>query len=186
VDSPVTRGTEVIMGVSMPSLADVFRQINGLKNEGVIREYAIGGATAVLFYAEPARTYDVDVFVLLAQSASQTLLSIDGLYDWARQRGFDIDAEHILIHGVPVQFLPAYNSLAEDAISSARIFEYEGVPVRVIGPEHLIALALQAGGKRRRERAWQVLESHDVDRQKLKALLAAHDIREDVGGGDST
>jgi hypothetical protein len=170
----------------MPSLADVFRQINGLKNEGVIREYAVGGATAVLFYAEPARTYDVDVFVSLPPSASQTLLSISGLYDWARQRGFDIDAEHILIHGVPVQFLPAYNPLAEDAISSARIFEYEGVPVRVIGPEHLIALALQAGGKRRRERAWQVLESHDVDRQKLKALLAAHDIREDVGGGDST
>src|SRR5438874_3360693 len=135
----------------MPSLADVFRQINGLKNEDD---------------AEPARTYDVDVFVLLPPSASQTLLSIGGLYDWARQRGFDIDAEHILIHGVPVQFLPAYNPLAEDAISSALIFEYEGVPVRVIGPEQLIALALQASGKRRPRRS-----------PEAQGLLAAHDIR---------
>ena len=48
----------------MSSLADVFRELNTLKDTGVVRDYAIGGATAVLFYAEPARTYDVDVFVL--------------------------------------------------------------------------------------------------------------------------
>jgi len=46
----------------MASLADVFRELNTLKTTGVVRDYAIGGATAVLFYAEPARTYDVDVY----------------------------------------------------------------------------------------------------------------------------
>lgn len=45
------------------TLADVFRELNELKATGLVREYAIGGATAALFYAEPARTYDVDVFV---------------------------------------------------------------------------------------------------------------------------
>jgi hypothetical protein len=37
------------------------------------------------------------------------------------------------------------------------------------------------GGSRRRERAWQMLESGSVDRQTLRALLAAHGMTEDIG-----
>ncbi len=51
----------------------------------------------MLFYAEPTRTYDVDVFVLLASEGS-TLISLSPIYDWARQRGFPENSEHILIH----------------------------------------------------------------------------------------
>jgi hypothetical protein len=160
----------------MSSLADVFRELNDLKATGVVRDYAIGGATAVLFYAEPARTYDVDVFVLLETTQPPPLVSLGSIYDWARSRGFTIDAEHVLVHGVPVQFLPAHNALAEGAVASARILDYEGVPVRVIDPEHLAALAFQAGGPKRRERAWQLLETGGVDRQRLRTLLAAHGI----------
>jgi hypothetical protein len=50
------------------------------------------------------------------------------------------------------------------------------VDVRVIDPEHLVALAFQAGGSRRRERAWQLLETGGVDRFKLQELVAAHGI----------
>jgi hypothetical protein len=117
------------------SFGDVFAEINALKNQGVFRDYAIGGATAVLFYAEPARTYDVDVFVLLPHAPGQRSVSLDGVYAAARERGFSAEAEHILIHGVPVQFLPAHNELAEDAVVNARMFEYEGIPVRWLSPE---------------------------------------------------
>lgn len=161
----------------MASLADVFHELNTLKETGLVRDYAVGGATAVLFYAEPARTYDVDVFVLLATSQPSTL---ESLYDWARTRGFKIDGEHILVHGVPVQFLPAHNALAEDAVVGARTLDYEGVPVRVIGPEHLAALAFQAGGPKRRERAWQLLETGGVDRQRLRTLLAQHGLNIEI------
>ena len=164
----------------MASLADVFQELNALKETGLVRDYAVGGATAVLFYAEPARTYDVDVFVLLATSQSSALVSLASLYDWARTRGFELDAEHILVHGVPVQFLPAHNALAEEAVVSARALDYEGVAVRVIDPEHLAALAFQAGGPRRRERAWQLLETGGVNRQRLRSLLAAHGISMEI------
>lgn len=163
-------------GSVMSSLADVFRELNTVKATGVVRDYAIGGAMAVVFYAEPARTYDVDVFVLLNAVHASPLVSLGPLYDWARSRGFKIDAEHILVHDVPVQFLPAHNALAEDAVSSARTLDYEDVPVRVIDPEHLAALAFQAGGPKRRERAWQLLETGNVDRPRLRSLLAAHGI----------
>ncbi len=165
----------------MSSLADVFRELNILKATGLVRDYAIGGATAVLFYAEPTRTYDVDVFILLQASKASPLVSLGS--DWARSRAFTVDAEHVLVHGVPVQFLPAHNALAEDAVATARTLDYEGVPVRVVDPEHLAALAFQAGGPKRRERAWQLLETGGVDRQRLRTLLAAHGITIEISDG---
>ena len=139
----------------MPTLADVFRELNSLTTKGIVRNYGLGGATAMLFYAEPTRTYDVDVFVLLASPEGSRLTSLSDLYAWAASNGFPAEAEHIFIHGVPVQFLPAHNALAEESVVTARTLEYDGVQVRVIGPEHLAALAFQAGGARRRERAWR-------------------------------
>lgn len=64
----------------------------------------------------------------------------------------------------------------EAAISTARTHDYGGAPVQVVDPEHLAALALQAGGARRRERAWQLLQSGAVDRNRLRALLKIHAI----------
>jgi hypothetical protein len=157
------------------TLAEVFQVLEEMRSAGVVREYAIGGATAVLFYAEPARTYHMDVFVLLPAGES-SLAPLARIYEWAAKRGFSPLKEHVLIHGVPVQFLPAHNLLAEEAVVEARELNYEGVPVRVASPDHLAALALQAGGARRRERAWQLLEAGVLDRSRLGALLQRHDI----------
>ena len=167
----------------MSTLADVFRELNTLKADDLVRDYAIGGATAALFYAEPARTYDIDVFVVLAGTAPASLVSLERFYEWARTRGFSADAEHILVHGVPVQFLPAHNALAESAVMTARTLDYDGVPVRVIDPEHLVALAFQAGGHKRRERAWLMIEVGAVNRQRLRELLSAHGIMMEIDDG---
>ena len=160
----------------MSSLTDVFRVLAQMRDSGVVGDYAIGGATAVLFYAEPTRTYDVDVFVTLPSATDAALVPLTSVYDWAKGRGIAVQDEHLMIEGVPVQVLPAYNALVEEAVVGARVHDYEGVPVRVVGPEHLVALALQAGGARRRERAWQVLQFGGVDRQRLRALLDKHAI----------
>jgi hypothetical protein len=163
----------------MGTLGDIFRILDEMRHEGVVDDYAVGGATAILFYAEPTRTYDLDVFVTLARETS-TLSPLSGIYEWAKARGFATIGEHVLIHDVPVQFLPAHNALVADAVAAANVLDYEGVEVRVVGPEHLIALALQAGGARRRERAWQLLESGRVNREQLRTLLKQHDIHAEV------
>jgi hypothetical protein len=93
------------------SVADVFRVLAQMRDEGVVTDYAIGGATAVLFYAEPTRTYDVDVFALLPSVGQSLLVSLAPVYRWAESQGFTVDAEHVLVHSVPVQILPAYNAL---------------------------------------------------------------------------
>jgi hypothetical protein len=158
----------------MSSLQDVFAAINRLRDAGVIEDYAVGGATAMLFYAEPARTYDVDVFVIVRGADQHTLAPLAGIYNWARAQGYKTDAEHVLIDGVPVQFLPTYTALVEESVREARLLTYGSEPVRVVGPEHLVGLALQAGGAKRRERAYQLLESGDVDRARLRELLSRH------------
>lgn len=159
----------------MSSLADVFRTLNDLHEAGLFAEYAVGGGMAVLFYAEPVRTYDVDVFIFLPPQ-SGFLIDMTPLYRALSERGFFPDAEHILVHGVAVQFLPAYNPLVEEAVANARICDYEGVSVRVIGPEYLIALALQTGGSKRRLRAETMIEQGAADEEKLQAILQAHGI----------
>ncbi len=160
----------------MSSLGDVFRILNRMQDEGLVAQYAVGGATAVLFYAEPTRTYDLDVFVTLEAFGNDELAPLSRVYEWAGKQGFGLHAEHLLIEGVPVQLLPAYNALVEGALLTARVHDYGGVPVRVVDPEHLVALALQAGGARRRERAWQLLEAGAVDRERLRRLLTTHAI----------
>ena len=44
----------------------------------------------------------------------------------------------------------------------------------------LVALALQAGGARRRERAWQLLQFGNVNRERLRAMLAAHAVHAEI------
>ena len=77
---------------------------------------------------------------------------------------------------VPAPFSP----VVREAVSHARSLSYEGVPVRVVAPEYLVVLALQSGGARRRERAWQLLESGEVDRDELRRLCIRHGVNVEI------
>lgn len=123
----------------------------------------------MLFWAEPTVTFDLDVFVLLPEQPS-SVLSLEPLYAALRAQGFEPRAEHVMIHGTPVQFLPSPNELSDEAIEAALTRDLEGAPFRLIAPEYLCALWLQVGGAKRRERV-EVQQSGAVDEAKLAALL---------------
>ncbi len=143
-----------------------------MKAAGVVREYAIAGAMALVFWIEPVATYDLDVLVFLPDD-SGPIVSLDAIYEWAAQRGYRSEKEHIIIEGIPVQFLPAHNELADEAIETAAAVSYEQVTVRIVRPEYLIALYLEPSAKtqKRRERAAALLESGKVDRAELQGIL---------------
>jgi len=44
-------------------LADVFRAAGELVAEGLIEDWALGGALAAIYYVEPFTTYDADIFL---------------------------------------------------------------------------------------------------------------------------
>ena len=69
-----------------------------------------------------------DVFVTLPATAGVGLVSLSRISDWATDHGIAVQGEHLMIAGVPVQLLPAYKRLVEEAIEKARVHEYEGVP----------------------------------------------------------
>jgi hypothetical protein len=162
----------------LASLADVFQTLNEMKADGVITDYAIGGALAALFYAEVTSTYDIDVFALIP-SQSGPIIDLSPLYHWARKRGFEAEGEHLIIHSVPVQFLAADEGLEGEAVERSRDFDYEAVPVRVIGPEHLAILYTLAGGARRRGRVGLLFEAGTVDEQELDAILRRHGLTDE-------
>jgi len=151
--------------------------LNELEREGVFTRYVIGGAMAATFYTEPVLTFDLDVFVLL-QSSATGLVSLAPIYDALRTRGYKEEQECILIEGVPVQFLPAYNALIEEALAQAREIDYEGVPARVVRAEHLIAICLQTGRAKDRARVAMLREQAHLDHELLADILRRHQLEE--------
>jgi hypothetical protein len=156
----------------MASFADALRVLNEMKDSRVVEDYAVAGAMAMIFWTEPVPTFDLDVLVFLP-GEEPTIVSLDPIYRWAGARGYSTQAEHVMIEGVPVQFLPAHGELADEAIEQAATLEYEGVPVRVVRPEYLVALYLEPGARtlKRRERAAALRESSAVDAPLLDRLL---------------
>ncbi len=147
--------------------------LNELERGGVIERYAIGGAMGATFYVEPLLTFDLDVFVILGESAGG-LLSVAPLYEALRARGYAEEGECVLIEGVPVQFLPAYNALLGEALREACEMDYEEVSSRVVRAEHLIAICLQTGRDKDRERVRIFREQAELDRNYLVEVLQRH------------
>lgn len=146
-----------------------------MQTEGVIKQYALGGATALLFYAEPALTFDIDVFIFFPESKKRSqLIDLSSLYHVLKQRGYEIEKEHVLIEGIPVQFIPAYNSLVEEAVRNAVDQDYQGTRTRVIQLEYLLAIMLETNRGKDRERIGKLLEEISIDRNKLVAILRQH------------
>lgn len=146
--------------------------LNELERDGVVECYAIGGAMAATFYVEPLLTFDLDVFVILPQDAGN-LLSLAPLYGELRSRGHVEEGECVLIEGVPVQFVPAYNALLEEALREARETLYEEVSARVVRAEHLIAICLP-GRDKDRERVRILREQAELDMSYLAGVLQRH------------
>jgi hypothetical protein len=149
--------------------------LNELERVRVMSRYAIGGAMGATFYVEPLLTFDLDVFVLLPQTAGG-LLTLEALYEALRSRGYLEEGECVTIEGIPVQFLPAYNALLEEALREARQADYEGTPTRVLRAEHLVAICVQTGRDKDRERVRIFLEQTALDMAYLSSVLQRHDL----------
>src|SRR5713226_7350504 len=147
--------------------------LNVLERDRVLSRYAIGGAMGATFYVEPVLTFDLDIFVILPQTA-YGLLTLEPLYEALRARGYAEEGEGVNIEGIPVQFLPAYNDLLVEALAEARETLYEQTPTRVLRAEHLAAIAVQTARDKDRERVRLLREQAPLDDDYLTRVLARH------------
>ena len=67
-------------------MKETLELINQMQADGVIGQYAIGGAVGAMLYLEPAATLDVDIFVALPASSSG-LVSLAPIYEYLKARG---------------------------------------------------------------------------------------------------
>src|SRR6266550_1875729 len=166
------------MAVNEPSdnlpLAEVLRAANELAGAGLIEDWALGGALAAIYYVEPFTTYDADIFFIPADKGLTA--GIPAIYAHLQTQGWQVEREHLVVRGFPVQFLAA-NGLTEEAVREAEHIEYEGVPAKVFRAEHIVAIAASVGRPKDKARVEQLLEQADLDKTKLEKILQRHKLK---------
>jgi len=158
---------------SLP-LADVLRAANDLLTAGLIEDWALGGALAAIYYVEPFTTYDADIF-FIPKDKSLTA-GIPAIYAHLQAQGWEVEGEHLLVRGFPVQFLAA-SGLTEEAVREAERIDYEGVPAKVFRAEHIVAIAASVGRTRDKARIEQLLQHADLDQSRLENILQRHKLK---------
>lgn len=153
--------------------------LNRLVDEGVVERYAIGGAVAAIFWAEPFDTIDLDIFVLLPE-AVHPLDPLRDVIEHLAASGYSFEGELLVIEGVPVQFIPAgdESGLQREALLAAVEHRYlDTVATWVIAPEYLVALALDAHRPKDYERVWRLLQQAEVDRPRIGELVERYGLQ---------
>lgn len=159
-------------------MLEVIRALNKIKVAGVISDYAIGGAIAASFYIEAVNTEDIDAFVFMSAPEGSLLLSLSPIYEALIHLGGVIKKEYIYFGDWPLQILPAYNDLMEEAVIEAQSATFQGEPVRILSPEFLCAVALDTKRLKDFFRVASFIEQHAVSKRKLIRLVEKYELSE--------
>jgi len=159
-------------------MKNVINILNEIKDRGLIKDYALGGAIAALRWVEPFFTRDLDVFIILSDKEEKGLIVLTPVYEYLRNKGYDKwIGQWLVIEGIPVEFIPA-EGLSREALENAAEVEYEGAVTRVMKPEYLIALFLKASRQKDKIKVQMLLEQARVDIAALKDILNRYGLTE--------
>jgi hypothetical protein len=158
-------------------MKETLKVINRMVKDGIIEAYAIGGAVAAIYYLEPFDTSDLDVFVAVKASEND-LMILAPLYDYLTKKGYEAQGEFIYLEGLPVQFLPVFNPLTEEALERAHTIKFARVATRLMRAEHLVAIMLQTGRPKDYLRINMFLEQGTLDMKMFEDLLQRHGLLE--------
>lgn len=138
----------------------------------MIQDYALFGALAQIRYTEPVATLDADV--LVAVPAPDRLDVLSGIYEFCARRGYRAAGEAVNVGSWPTQFVPVFSALTREAVEQAETVEFEGVPLKVVRPDHLAAIALSVGRAKDLARVVSLLEAGVVTRAQIDSLATQH------------
>jgi hypothetical protein len=157
-------------------MKQVFALLNEMVRDGALENYAVAGAVGAMFYVEPFSTQDIDVLVMTPED--RLVIELPGLA-YLKARGYtEFRNEGIVIQDWPVQFLPATTQLEREAYLNAEISNLDEVPVRVVLPEHLVAIMLSVGRPKDLARVEMFLSQDAVKIDALEDLIQRHRLTE--------
>lgn len=158
-------------------MKEVAQLLNSMRAAGVIQEYALFGAVAQMRYTEAVATLDVDVLVVVP--AQERLDVLAGVYRFCADRGYHPEGEAITVGGWPVQFIPVFSSLTQEALEQAETADFEGEPLRVARPDYLAVIALSVGRAKDLSRILALLEAGSVTAEQIGRLAARHGLAQE-------
>jgi hypothetical protein len=155
-------------------MKDVAALLNEMVADGVISDYAVFGAMAQMRYTDAVATMDADILVAAPEPARIDVLST--IYAFCRRKGFVEEGECVRVGAWPVQFVPAFNALTEEALAHAEEDEIDGVPVRVVSADYLAVIALETGRAKDHARIVALTESAALDLGHVAELAGKHSL----------
>lgn len=154
-------------------MKETLRLLNQMVKAGVVSDYAIGGAVAAIYYLEPFDTADIDIFVQI-ETAGNAFTVLAPIYEFASARGYKIKGEFIYIEELPVQFLPVFNPLTDEAVSKAQTIKVARIETRIMRAEYLVAIMLDTGRSKDYLPINMFLEQGALNKRSLNAILRRH------------
>ncbi len=156
-------------------MKDVAQILNQMVSEGVIRDYAVFGAMAQMRYTDAVATMDADILVSVLDPERIDVLS--PIYAFCRTRDLEPEGECVRVGAWPVQFVPTFNSLTQEALEHAEDAEIDGAPIKVISADYLAAIALETGRAKDHARILALKEAGALDLNHVEAIAVSHDLR---------
>lgn len=150
----------------------VFKVIRKMYEQGVLKNYAVGGAVATIYYTEPFATKDIDIFFVPPEKDKIILLT--PFYDFLLKKGYKTYKEYVMIGDTPVQFIPTATELEQEAVEKAISVKYENVDVRILRPEYLVAIFLEVFRPKDRDKLIKLLDQSRLNKQLLHDVLSRH------------
>ena len=153
-----------------------FAVLNRMVADGAIDNYALAGAVGAMFYVEPFSTRDIGVLMVIPETEGKLIAELPG-WKYLSSRGYsEIRGDGIVVEGWPVQFLPVSNPLEDEAYLNASDQTLDDVQVRVLQPEHLVAIMLRTGRLKDHARIQMFLSQDVINSEVLDDILQRHDL----------
>lgn len=156
----------------------VLQVLNSMQAEGIIEKFAIGGGIAAIYYLEAYQTDDIDVFISPVVVSDSGLVSFGRIYSYLEELGYSAEREYVLVEDWLVQFLPAVESVQEEAVTAAKGVFYGETPTFIFSPEHLAAELLRSGRNKDHIRVIALLESGKMDLNLFRDIVHRHELAE--------
>jgi hypothetical protein len=156
----------------------VIELLNRMQADGIIQNFAIGGGIAAIYYLPPYNTDDVDVFISPVVLSEGGLVSFGRIYSYLHELGYQAEREYIRIEGWLVQFLPAAESVQQEAVDQADRVAFAGAYTSMFSAEHLAAELLRAGRLKDLTRVGALLESGQMDLKVFYDIIRRHGLSE--------
>jgi hypothetical protein len=158
-----------------PPTKRVFKLVEEMHRKGILKDYAIGGAVATIYYTEPFATRDIDVFFV--PPAEGKLVLLTPFYEFFLKKGYKTREEYVMIGDSPIQFIPASTELEREAVANAITVKYEETSIKILRAEYLTAIFLKVYRPKDRDKLIRLLGQANMDKAYLSGILRRHKLR---------